>query len=921
MMKKNFLRMKQLADQTFLGAGKTKELDDKELEIADERVESLKKALVDIHKRINYNSANANPSDNVEKRMKRYPEYQLALTLQEHGHDAMDHLFGHVAHVAAGAEQEIAKNHAEYDRQVEELVIVPVQDILDRDVPNINKNKNKLAKYILDKDATRNRYNKNGASSETIKEDMEGADQKVEQTRDSLAVDLFTLLRKENELAQIVLQLLKLQKSYHYSALNNLEHVIPELEKEIGNSKTKPVFGVELEEHLRVRDLQLAYPLQLCVTALSDRDRISEEGLFRISGSSLKVKRLKLSIDSGCFQTLLSEYDNPVLASTLKSYLRELPDPLLTYSLHDEWLRIASGPECDRLKDVQRLINKLPQSNRTNLGFLIQFLARVLNNSENKMTASNIAIVISPNLLWSRNAETNTNMLDTALVNVLVEFFVKNSEILFPDDLSHLVLPEIHRMLPAAHSGTTSLCSSLSSSRNQLDSVISDPLPHSLIHMPGEHTPLATYTESPKPHNRRKQKPAPTPPVIEHIVNHQPQQRKDSKGNTNIHYHATKPPTTNHTADSSVRSGAIHNNNNNNHIEKAVSEGSLLSLTDHDQDDGLDDAKEECNTVANDDDIFEDMLEDLPGRNVPQSADKPVPVAAPRVSLLDGVKDNITSKPPPCDQHQLRHHHTQPQTIPSATSTPGAPPVQYQSSTLGRRRSREFDRDADAMTFTQHVHGVQLRSAPGPAGAKPTIPVRPASLKPIRPAAATIVGSTPSPSTGDGQLLPGALLAGGVNATTVTAAAAAAARSAGHDSQLSEKERFLLQAAGNSGNGGNGGNGSNGGNGVPIPIPAPAPRIMSDSVGPQTTVVSQHKSSVNGNTALGHARTRSDGNIVDLSAADMASGASMFSRTPPSPRPQLAKPSQPPPPPPTPVTTAAVVTTAQKPPKTDSTDL
>lgn len=63
---------------------------------------------------------------------------------------------------------------------------------------------------------------------------MEEADSKVEQHRDALASEMFSLLRKESELAQYMLQLLKLQRAYHESALKNLEKVIPMLEQRIG---------------------------------------------------------------------------------------------------------------------------------------------------------------------------------------------------------------------------------------------------------------------------------------------------------------------------------------------------------------------------------------------------------------------------------------------------------------------------------------------------------------------------------------------------------------------------------------------------------------------------------------------------------------------------------------------------------------
>lgn len=93
----------------------------------------------------------------------------------------------------------------------------------------------------------------------------------------------------------------------------------------------KPVYNYPLEEHLRVTNRRIALPIQLCVCALL-RIGLKEEGLFRVTGSSTKLKRLKLSFDACCLslRTALEYRDPHVITGALKSYLRELPDPLLT---------------------------------------------------------------------------------------------------------------------------------------------------------------------------------------------------------------------------------------------------------------------------------------------------------------------------------------------------------------------------------------------------------------------------------------------------------------------------------------------------------------------------------------------------------------------------------------------------------------
>ena len=51
--------------------------------------------------------------------------------------------------------------------------------------------------------------------------------------QDTLATEMFQLISREAELAQTVVQYVKLQRAYHESALKILEERIPELEKNI----------------------------------------------------------------------------------------------------------------------------------------------------------------------------------------------------------------------------------------------------------------------------------------------------------------------------------------------------------------------------------------------------------------------------------------------------------------------------------------------------------------------------------------------------------------------------------------------------------------------------------------------------------------------------------------------------------------
>lgn len=106
------------------------------------------------------------------------------------------------------------------------------------------------------------------------------------------------------------------------------------------NTQQKPVFGVSLEDHLQTSGRQISYVIAKCVDLL--KNSVTEEGIFRVSGSLAKVKLLRNAFNSGHLEMVDFTSDTHAVASTLKSYLRELPEPLLTFDLYGKWVEAVA---------------------------------------------------------------------------------------------------------------------------------------------------------------------------------------------------------------------------------------------------------------------------------------------------------------------------------------------------------------------------------------------------------------------------------------------------------------------------------------------------------------------------------------------------------------------------------------------------
>ncbi|KAB1262950.1 Rho GTPase-activating protein 17 [Camelus dromedarius] len=166
---------------------------------------------------------------------------------------------------------------------------------------------------------------------------------------------------------------------------------------------------------------------------------MKEEGLFRIGAGASKLKKLKAALD--CSTSHLDEFysDPHAVAGALKSYLRELPEPLMTFNLYEEWTQVASVQDQDKkLQDLWRTCQKLPPQNFVNFRYLIKFLAKLAQTSDiNKMTPSNIAIVLGPNLLWAKNEGTLAEMAAATSVHVVavIEPIIQHANWFFPEEV------------------------------------------------------------------------------------------------------------------------------------------------------------------------------------------------------------------------------------------------------------------------------------------------------------------------------------------------------------------------------------------------------------------------------------------------------------------------------------------------------
>uniref|UniRef100_A0A8C2HQG3 Rho GTPase activating protein 22 n=1 Tax=Cyprinus carpio TaxID=7962 RepID=A0A8C2HQG3_CYPCA len=198
------------------------------------------------------------------------------------------------------------------------------------------------------------------------------------------------------------------------------------------------IFGQHLEDTVqseRKFGPRLAPLLvEQCVDFIREQG-LKEEGLFRMPGQANLVKELQDAFDCGDKPLFDSNTDVHTVASLLKLYLRELPEPVIPFNKYEDFLTCAQLLLKDEevgLSELVNQVNTLPQANYNLLKYICKFLDEVQSHSnENKMSVQNLATVFGPNILRPKVEDPVSMMEGTSQVQHLMTVLISEHERLY----------------------------------------------------------------------------------------------------------------------------------------------------------------------------------------------------------------------------------------------------------------------------------------------------------------------------------------------------------------------------------------------------------------------------------------------------------------------------------------------------------
>uniref|UniRef100_A0A8C6P9R0 Rho GTPase-activating protein 29 n=1 Tax=Nothobranchius furzeri TaxID=105023 RepID=A0A8C6P9R0_NOTFU len=221
------------------------------------------------------------------------------------------------------------------------------------------------------------------------------------------------------------------------------------------------LFGIDFAQAAKNSPDGIPFIIKKCTSEIESR-ALNIKGIYRVNGAKLRVEKLCQAFENGKDLVELSDLSPHDISNVLKLYLRQLPEPLITFRFYNNFIGLAK--ECQRvvveeavkhqgtqtkektspsiqmstvLSKIRELLHQLPAANYRTLRHIIAHLNRVTEQAEeNKMTASNLGIIFGPTMVKPRQIDAEvslSSLVDYPYQVLMVEQLVRHFHTIFDD--------------------------------------------------------------------------------------------------------------------------------------------------------------------------------------------------------------------------------------------------------------------------------------------------------------------------------------------------------------------------------------------------------------------------------------------------------------------------------------------------------
>lgn len=199
-----------------------------------------------------------------------------------------------------------------------------------------------------------------------------------------------------------------------------------------------PYFGASLSDLYTNPDLLVDnIPKPVYFTAKALQDWVAIEGLFRVSGIFSEMNRMKETFEKGDTPDFATVDSRHSIAGLLELWFRELPEPITTHALYDEFMHCIGDdiPEEQGVQNIHQSVAKLPTANKVVLAFFLRFMNIIASHEdENKMGSKNLGTVFGSILIGSAVLCFSLGLKNTLQrQNTIIQLMIDHVDTLFPE--------------------------------------------------------------------------------------------------------------------------------------------------------------------------------------------------------------------------------------------------------------------------------------------------------------------------------------------------------------------------------------------------------------------------------------------------------------------------------------------------------
>ncbi|XP_063957288.1 rho GTPase-activating protein 35-like isoform X14 [Lytechinus pictus] len=174
--------------------------------------------------------------------------------------------------------------------------------------------------------------------------------------------------------------------------------------------------------------------IEQCVEKIEE-EGLTQEGIYRVSGKAADIETIIKMFDEDQNADLVSleNLSSNTIASALKQFFKNLPEPIIPYSTQDRM--IADYKEVNNedlfVERLPEYLVGLSQVKKTVLTYMMKHMKRITQCSEeNLMTAENLSICWWPSMLHPQSKSFD-DLANEALLAAVFKLIVEHSETLF----------------------------------------------------------------------------------------------------------------------------------------------------------------------------------------------------------------------------------------------------------------------------------------------------------------------------------------------------------------------------------------------------------------------------------------------------------------------------------------------------------